>query len=74
MHAAQQRGLAASLGQLLGCFAGIKSTLKSREELLKIASAGPAAGAAVSMFVVLLGLGLSVARAGPLVEVSALHT
>ena len=44
--------------------------MKSREELLRIASAGPAAGAAASMALVLLGLGLSVAKAGPLVEVS----
>ena len=43
--------------------------MKSREELLRIASAGPAAGAAASMALVLLGLGLSVAKAGPLVEV-----
>lgn len=52
-----------------GAVTGIKGTLRNRDELLKIAAAGPAAGATLSLALVLVGLGLSAAQAGPLVEV-----
>jgi hypothetical protein len=56
-----------------GAVTGVRGTLRNREELLKIAAAGPAAGTALSLALVLLGLGLSVAKAGPLVEVWTWH-
>eukprot|EP00892_Ulva_mutabilis_P008227 jgi/Ulvmu1/5777/UM025_0031.1 len=54
-----------------GAVTGIKGTLRNREELLKIAAAGPAAGTTLSLALVLVGLGLSAAQAGPLVEVAS---
>lgn len=52
-----------------GAVTGIKGTLRNRGELLTIAAAGPAAGAALSLALAVVGLGLSATRTGPLVEV-----
>lgn len=52
-----------------GAVTGIKGRLRDRGELLTIAAAGPAAGAALSFALAVIGLGLSVTRTGPLVEV-----
>jgi hypothetical protein len=64
--------LPAGLG-ILGTFGSItiiRSTLRNRAALLRISSAGPAAGAAVSGMLVLIGLAMSAAGLGPLVQVS----
>lgn len=56
----------------LGAVTRIKSTLKNRTQLLEIGLAGPAAGTAASLAMLLLGLGLSAAGQGDVtVESSA---
>ena len=52
-----------------GAITPVRDTLKQRLQLLRIAEAGPAAGTVVSAALVLGGLALSVAKAGPLVQV-----
>jgi hypothetical protein len=55
-----------------GAVTNIKSTLKDRASLLKIAAAGPAAGTALSLLLVIIGFGLTLSGTGGGPEVRSL--
>ena len=56
-----------------GTITGVRGVLPNRTALLRIGEAGPAAGAAASGVLTLVGLGLSLAGVGPLTPVRSVH-